>query len=303
MSDAHDMRPIMSNLCDSHQLSLDLKTWGGKRRNSGRKPKGARPLLRHSARPRIAPSTPVHVTIRMRPEIRNLRTKDTYRVIARALAAAGERFGLRVVHHSVQSNHLHLIAEAADAHALGRGMQGLGIRIAKRLNALARRRGSVLADRYHVHVLRTPREVRHALLYVLNNGRKHAAQHGLAYGPTWLDPYSSPRRFRRLVAASRQPAGPGSATLGATLDVAPAHRMAPVWPVAHRGGAVGKAAGPGPARGSPPVRAGWRPTGMEQPDDAIAASGLTPAPTPARPGHALYPVGRRAEVIGADPPA
>ncbi len=177
------------------QLSLDLKTWGGKRRNSGRKPRGTRALLRHCARPRITPSTPVHVTIRMRPEIRNLRTKDTYRAIARALTAGGERFGLRVVHHSVQSNHIHLIAEAADAHALGRGMQGLGIRIAKRLNALACRHGSVLADRYHVHVLRTPREVRHALVYVLNNGRKHAAQHGLTYGPTWLDPYSSARRF------------------------------------------------------------------------------------------------------------
>ncbi len=174
---------------------MDLKTWGGKRRNSGRKPKGERPLLRHSARPRIAPSTPVHVTIRMRPEIRNLRTKDTYRVIARALAAGGERFGVRVVHHSVQSNHLHLIAEAVDALALARGMQGLGIRIAKRVNALARRQGRVLADRYHAHVLRTPREVRHALLYVLNNARKHGAQRAVAYGPAWLDPYSSARRF------------------------------------------------------------------------------------------------------------
>ncbi len=185
----------MSNHVNGRQLSLDLKTWGGKRRNSGRKPKGPRALLRHCARPRIAPSRPVHVTIRMRPEIRNLRTKDTYRVIARALASGGERFGLRVVHHSVQSNHIHLIAEAADAHALGHGMQGLAIRIAKRLNALARRHGRVLADRYHVHVLRTPREVRHCLLYVLNNGRKHAAQRGVAYGPTWLDPYSSARRF------------------------------------------------------------------------------------------------------------
>ena len=185
----------MSNVIARRQLSLDLRTWGGKRRNSGRKPKGPRALLRHCARPRIAPSTPVHATIRMRPEISNLRTKDTYRVIASALAAGGERFGLRVVHHSVQSNHIHLIAEAPDAHALGRGMQGLGIRIARRLNALARRHGSVLADRYHTHVLRTPREVRHCLLYVLNNGRKHAAQRGVACGPTWLDPYSSARRF------------------------------------------------------------------------------------------------------------
>ncbi len=91
----------MSTNVDGGQLSLDLRTWGGKRRNSGPKPKGPRALLRHCARPRIAPSTPVHVTIRMRPEIRNLRTKDTYRVITRALAAGGARFGFSVVHHSV----------------------------------------------------------------------------------------------------------------------------------------------------------------------------------------------------------
>ncbi len=121
--------------------------------------------------------------------------RSAHRAIARALAAGGERFGLRVVHHSVQANHIHLIAEAADAHALARGMQGLGIRIAKRVNALARRHGRALADRYHAHVLRTPREVRHALLYVLNNGRKHAAQRSVMCGPTWLDPYSSACRF------------------------------------------------------------------------------------------------------------
>ena len=38
------------------------------------------------------------------------------------------------------------------------------------------RRGSVFADRYHDRVLKTPREVRNALRYVLGNGRKHAAE-------------------------------------------------------------------------------------------------------------------------------
>lgn len=31
----------------------------------------------------------------------------------------------------------------------------------------------MLSDRYHLHVLRTPREVRNALVYVLPNVRKH----------------------------------------------------------------------------------------------------------------------------------
>jgi hypothetical protein len=100
-----------------------------------------------------------------------------------------DRFGFRLVHFSVQSNHLHLIAEARDRHALALGMQGLGVRIAKALNKLWSRRGSVFSDRYHARILRTPREVRNALCYVLNNARRH----GLALAG--LDPFSSARWF------------------------------------------------------------------------------------------------------------
>ncbi len=185
----------MSILSRPRQLSLTLKTWGGKRAHAGRKPNAPRRMVSHHPRPTLTCSTPVHVTVRLRPEVRDLRTKQTYRVIASALAAGAGRFGLRVVHHSVQSTHIHLIAEAADARALSRGMQGLSIRIARRVNALSRRHGKVVADRYHVHVLRTPREVRYALQYVLNNARKHAARRGASYPMTWLDPYSSAAAF------------------------------------------------------------------------------------------------------------
>jgi hypothetical protein len=73
-----------------------------------------------------------------------------------------DRFGFRLVHFSVQSNHLHLVAEAGDRHALALGMQGLLIRVAKALNKLWARRGAVFFDRYHARILRTPREVRNA---------------------------------------------------------------------------------------------------------------------------------------------
>jgi hypothetical protein len=52
-------------------------------------------------------------------------------------------------------------------------MQGLMIRVAKALNRVWGRRGSVFADRYHDRILRTPKEVRHVLNYVLGNARKH----------------------------------------------------------------------------------------------------------------------------------
>ena len=44
------------------------------------------------------------------------------------------------------------------------------IRIARVLNKLWRRRGRVFADRYHDRILKTPREVKNALVYVLANG-------------------------------------------------------------------------------------------------------------------------------------
>ena len=54
------------------------------------------------------------------------------------------------------------------------------------------RRGTVFADRYHDRVLTTPRQVRHALAYVLCNARKH----GLAPRTRhWVDPCSSAAAF------------------------------------------------------------------------------------------------------------
>src|SRR5690606_24678043 len=106
--------------------------------------------------------------------------------------ADSHKAGFRVVHYSLQGDHLHLVVEAHGRVELARGMQGLGIRLAKRMNArLGRRRGHVLADRYHARVLGTPTEVRRALLYVLNNARHHAAQASCTYPASWLDPYSS----------------------------------------------------------------------------------------------------------------
>ena len=65
----------------------------------------------------------------------------------------------------------HFVVEAAGAVALARGMQGLTIRLARRLNVLLGRRGKLFAQRYHARPLRTPTEVRNAIRYVLLNGR------------------------------------------------------------------------------------------------------------------------------------
>jgi hypothetical protein len=96
---------------------------------------------------------------------------------------------VRVAHFSIQTNHLHLIIESTDAKALADGMRGLGVRLARAVNRVLGRRGPLAVDRYHAHPLRTPREVRHAIVYVLANARKHGT---LTSG---LDPLSSARWF------------------------------------------------------------------------------------------------------------
>lgn len=155
------------------QSELFARTWGGPREGAGRKRRAPRGLVEHRTREEFRAAFPLHVTLRLVDGLPSLRHRETYCVLLAALGAGSERFGMRLVHWAVLGNHMHLIVEAGDRHALARGMQGLGVRIARTLNRWWRRTGRVLADRYHAHVLRSPREVRNALAYVLRNARKH----------------------------------------------------------------------------------------------------------------------------------
>jgi hypothetical protein len=65
------------------------------------------------------------------------------------------------------------------------------IRIAKALNKLWNRHGSVFADRYHDRILKSPREVRNCIRYVLANGKKHAAVGREVLVPQAIDVYTS----------------------------------------------------------------------------------------------------------------
>jgi REP element-mobilizing transposase RayT len=112
-------------------------------------------------------------------------------LLSEAFAAGCDRLGFRLVHFSVQGNHLHLVVEAPDEVRLARGLQGLAVRIARRLNRLMNCVGKVFADRYHAHILRSPREVARAVAYVLGNFFVHAARRGERIEKVEPDPYSS----------------------------------------------------------------------------------------------------------------
>lgn len=175
------------------QLTLDQARRptgrGGWRPGAGR-PRGLTTHA-HAPRPAFAASAPLHVTLRIVGGLPSLRRERVVRVVRAAIAAGGHRADFRVVHFNVLGNHLHLLVEAAGQPALARGMQGLGVRLARRINALLGRVGSLLAHRYHARALRTPREVRNAIRYVLLNARHHATSRRDAFSRGWVDPYSS----------------------------------------------------------------------------------------------------------------
>ena len=149
-------------------------------------------VARHGPRALLAARFPAHVTMKlMRGLRRRLRSKREYTALRAAFAAGCDRFGFRLTHYAVLNDHLHFLVEARDRTALSRGLQGLAIRIAKALNRLWRRAGTVFADRYHDRILKTPREVRNALRYVLGNGKKHAAEGREVHVPQAIDTYTS----------------------------------------------------------------------------------------------------------------
>jgi putative transposase len=190
----HAPRQRVSRRSVATQLVLAFPTWGGARRGAGRPPKGARAGVSHLRRHAHAARHPLHVTLKLVDGVESLRGSKLFPEVRAALAAGKQRSGFRLVHFSVQRDHVHLIAEAQDRRALARGVQGLSIRLARTVNRRLGRRGRLFADRYHSRALKTPREVRLALRYVFGNVKKHGSTHdggarSVPFG--FVDPCSS----------------------------------------------------------------------------------------------------------------
>jgi hypothetical protein len=194
----------------TRHVQQDLFRRGGKRRGAGRKPKGTRAGERHEGRPDFKPYHALHVVMRVAPAVGSLRRRRLYKAMRDATITAALRERFRIVHISLQKTHVHLLVEAEHKGALGRGMQGFTISAARHINTALRigarrRRGPVFADRYHVEVIETPTQARHALRYVVNNWRHHGEdREGLA--STWLvDPFSSGISFPDWAELQDQP--------------------------------------------------------------------------------------------------
>ena len=237
----HDIRGIKMARKRQAQLLLPVPaTWGGRRAGAGRRPRPGRPSMPHDERPAHVARHPVQVTLRAAPDIRGLRTRRIFPAVQSAIARSStDRF--RVVHFSVQQDHLHLIVEGDERVVLRNGIRGLAIRIALAVNRLMGRRGSLFADRYHARALKTPREMRASLVYVLLNFRKH-----LHAAPA-VDPCSSGAWFDGWTNPPPRPAEPSAVRPARTWLAAIGWRRG--------GGMVDVGEGPASSRRQPPPRA------------------------------------------------
>jgi hypothetical protein len=170
------------------QLELPARGGRGGYRPGAGRPRSGRGGVPHRMRHALAQRFPVHVTLSARFGLPSLRLAESRGALTAAIAAGRDRFGCRIVQYSIQSTHVHLVCEANDRVSLSRGITGLLVRMARGYNRVHGRRGPVWANRYHARILRTPREVRTVLVYVLGNWRHHG---GEQYPLGCIDPCSS----------------------------------------------------------------------------------------------------------------
>jgi REP element-mobilizing transposase RayT len=182
------------------QLTLDQARKptgrGGWRPNAGR-PKGrakGRAKVSHDARAFVAARYPQHVTLRIVDGVPSLRQRKLFKLVQAAIRES-QRQDFRIVHFSIETNHIHAIIETESGVARARGVKGLKVRVARRVNRVLGRKGKLFEDRYHARPLETPREVRNAIRYVLNNARHHAGEMNEHLADDWIDPCSSAAWF------------------------------------------------------------------------------------------------------------
>lgn len=189
-----------ARLTRQQELDFSVPKHGGARPGAGRprKADAERGFIAHRARPSHRKGDPVHVTLRVRRGLPSLRRQSLEKIVKRALVAQRTTLDekgakhFQVVHFSIQADHLHLLVEAPDKRGLARGVAGLEIRIARRLNQRLGRKGKLWSERYHRRDLRTPTETRNVLRYVLLNAQKHARVIG---DRNFADPSSSAATF------------------------------------------------------------------------------------------------------------
>lgn len=149
-------------------------TWGGARPGAGRKPNGDKAGVSHLRRARLDPDHPLHIILRPQKDVPSLKSKAASKIVFDAVGDTHHR-GARVVRAAILPDTLQFIVEVDGNRALWRALQGLSVRIARRLNRHFERDGNFFMDRYEARPLRTADAVRTALTGMRSGGAAPAS--------------------------------------------------------------------------------------------------------------------------------
>lgn len=130
------------------------------------------PGIRHTRRFRLKKPSSLHLTIKVRENKADIQNKRILKALHYAIRRARLK-GLKIVHYTLEYNHVHLLVESVDNKILHKGMQAFGITIAKAINKIKRTKGAVYKNRYHLRVIDSPRQLKNVLHYIFSNGVKH----------------------------------------------------------------------------------------------------------------------------------
>lgn len=130
------------------------------------------PGIRHTKRPRIRRPSSLHLTVKIKKERAAIKNKTVLRILKKAIQNARAQ-GLRVIHYTLEYDHVHLLIEADNNTTLGKGMKSFGVTLAKALNRLRSHAGGVYKHRYHFKHITGTRQLKNVMNYIFLNGVKH----------------------------------------------------------------------------------------------------------------------------------
>jgi len=144
------------------------------------------PGIRHRERPFLTKAASLHLTVKVKRIKADMKNKAVLSILKRAIMNARKQ-GLRVIHFTLEYDHIHLLIEAENNEILGKGMQSFGVTFSKAINRMKKQSGGVYKHRYHFRQISGVRQLKNVLNYIFTNGVKHKTAKSL------VNPYNSIR--------------------------------------------------------------------------------------------------------------
>lgn len=149
--------------------------------------------IRHISRERIFKPTSMHITIKVRKNKADIQSKKILKALHRAIFRA-RIHGLRVIHYTLEYNHIHLLVEASGHKIMHKAMQAFGISFSKAINKIKQVNGHVYKHRHHLRKITSSIDLKNVLRYIFHNGIHHKRTYSL------IDPYNSMAAEKNLSA-------------------------------------------------------------------------------------------------------